>query len=232
MCLPACLWAQIARTPFNYTNTARTLLAKCDDNQFQRLILQFLTLEKNYRIASMLIIIGALSAPRDVERRESGSMFCSTNHLLKFERIEQKAWKHSAEKYHDQTMGLSVGENPDKTRLTSSSFLDPLWFASLCWWPFFSLFSGALCISFSRCPSLDIRLFTYAFSCSLLRSSRCIQPVLATFLTFFRVFLGSLDAFYSSLSLVALSLSFQPIFTQTPFSTNLNNKNFLRLTKL
>ena len=104
MCLPACLWAQIARTPFNYTNTARTLLAKCDDYQFQRLILQFLTLEKNYRIASMLIIIGALSAPRDVERRESGSMFCSTNHLLKFERIEQKAWKHSAEKYHDQTM--------------------------------------------------------------------------------------------------------------------------------
>ena len=141
MCLPACLWAQIARTPFNYTNTARTLLAKCDDYQFQRLILQFLTLEKNYRIASMLIIIGALSAPRDVERRESGSMFCSTNHLLKFERIEQKAWKHSAEKYHDQTMGLSVGENPDKTRLTSSSFLDPLWFASLCWWPFFSRFS-------------------------------------------------------------------------------------------
>ena len=80
MCLPACLWAQIARTPFNYTNTARTLLAKCDDYQFQRLILQFLTLEKNYRIASMLIIIGALSAPRDVERRESGSMFCETNY--------------------------------------------------------------------------------------------------------------------------------------------------------
>ena len=129
-----------------------------------------------------------------------------------------------AEKY--QTMGLSVGENPDKTRLTSPSFLDPLWFASLCWWPFFSLFSGALCISFSRCPSLDIRLFTYAFSCSLLRSSRCIQPVLATFLTFFRVFLGSLDAFYSSLSLVALSLSFQPIFTQTPFLHELELKQF------
>ena len=28
--------------------------------------------------------------------------------------------------------GLSVRENPDKTRLTSSSFSDPLWFASLC----------------------------------------------------------------------------------------------------
>ena len=28
--------------------------------------------------------------------------------------------------------GLSVRENPDKTRLTSFSFSDPLWFASLC----------------------------------------------------------------------------------------------------
>ena len=27
--------------------------------------------------------------------------------------------------------------------ITSSSFLDALWFASLCWWPLFSLFSGA-----------------------------------------------------------------------------------------
>ena len=43
-------------------------------------------------------------ASTDVERRESGSMFCETKHFLKFERIEQKAWKHSAEKYHDQTM--------------------------------------------------------------------------------------------------------------------------------
>ena len=28
----------------------------------------------------------------------------SWNHFLKFERIEQKTWKHSAEKYHDLTM--------------------------------------------------------------------------------------------------------------------------------
>ena len=39
--LPACLRDPIARTPFNYTITARTLLAKCDDYQFQRLNLQF-----------------------------------------------------------------------------------------------------------------------------------------------------------------------------------------------
>ena len=31
MCLPACLWAQIAETPFNYSITAQTLPTKCDD---------------------------------------------------------------------------------------------------------------------------------------------------------------------------------------------------------
>ena len=119
-------------------------------------------------------------------------------------------------------------ENPDETRLTSSSFSELLWFASLCWWPLFSLFSGALCISFSLCSSLDIRLFTCAFSCSLSRYSHNFLLILASFLTFLRVFLDSLDAFYFSLSLAALFLSFQPIFTQKPLSTNLNNNNFLR----
>ena len=41
MCVPARLWGQIARTPSNCTITVRTLLAKCYDYQFQRLILQF-----------------------------------------------------------------------------------------------------------------------------------------------------------------------------------------------
>ena len=104
MCLPACLWAHIARNPFNYTITARTRLAKCDDYQFQILILQFPALGKNYCIAGMFIITRALSTPRDVERREISSMFFETNYFFKFERIEYKAWKHSAEKYHDQTM--------------------------------------------------------------------------------------------------------------------------------
>ena len=36
----------------------------------------------------MFIMTRAVSAPRDVERRESGSMFCETNYFLKFERIE------------------------------------------------------------------------------------------------------------------------------------------------
>ena len=102
-----------------------------------------------------------------------------------------------------------------KTSLAPSSFADPLWFASLCWRPLLSLFSEALRISFSLCSSLDIRLFTYAFSCSLLRSSRRILPILASFLTFLRVFLDSLYAFYLLLSLIALSLSFQPILLKT-----------------
>ena len=70
---------------------------------------------KIYRIASVLIIIRRVSMPRHVERRESRSMVCETNHFLKFERIEQKAWKHSAEKYHDRTKKFAhsaVGQTP------------------------------------------------------------------------------------------------------------------------
>ena len=78
MCLPACLWAQIAKTPFNYTITAQTLLAKCDHYRFQRSILQFPPLGKKYRIAGMFTMTRALRTPRDVEQRESGSMFCET----------------------------------------------------------------------------------------------------------------------------------------------------------
>ena len=78
MCLSACLWAQIAKTPFNYTITAQTLLAKCDDYRFQLLILQFPALGKKYRSASMFIMIRAIRTPLDVRRRESGSTFCET----------------------------------------------------------------------------------------------------------------------------------------------------------
>ena len=80
MCLSACLWAQIAKTLFNYY-------------QFQRLILQFPALGENYGIASMFILTRGLRTPRDVERRERGSMFCETNYFLKFEWIVWKAWK-------------------------------------------------------------------------------------------------------------------------------------------
>ena len=95
-------------------------------------------------------------------------------------------------------------------------------------------FQERLRISFSRYFSLDICLFTCAFSSSLSRSSRRVLPILAPVLTFLRDFLDSLYAVYPLVSLVGLSLSIQPtcIFTQNPLSTNLNLNNFLRLTKL
>ena len=85
--MSACLWAQIAKTPFNYTITAQTLLAKCDDYRFQILILQF-PAGKNYRIASMFITTRAVSTPRDVERRESGSMFGETIEIISWSSYE------------------------------------------------------------------------------------------------------------------------------------------------
>ena len=70
--------SNIGKTPFNYTITAQTLLAKCDDYRFQRLILQFPAIGKKYRIASIFIITRAVSSLRDVERRESSFMFGET----------------------------------------------------------------------------------------------------------------------------------------------------------
>ena len=66
-------------------------------------------------------------------------------------------------------------------------------------------FQERLRISFSLYFSLDICLFTYAFSCSLWRSSRRVLPILAPFLTFLRDFLDSLYAVYPLVSLVAVS---------------------------
>ena len=45
-------------------------------------------------------------------------------------------------------LNLSVRENLDKKRLTPIFSSDPLWFASLCWWPLFSLFSGVFVFPF------------------------------------------------------------------------------------
>ena len=67
-------------------------------------------------------------------------------------------------------------------------------------------------------------LFSYAF----FSPYSAYFSVLSDFLPRF------LDLLYNSyflLSLVALSLSFRPIFTQNPFSTNLDYDNFLRLRK-
>ena len=68
--------------PSLITRSQLTLLAKCDDYGFQRSILQFPALGNKFRIASMFIITRAVSTPRDVERRESGSMFCETIEII------------------------------------------------------------------------------------------------------------------------------------------------------
>ena len=95
--------------------------------------------------------------------------------------------------------------------------------------------------SFLHCSSLDIRLFTYVISCSLFAF---LSPysVFLFFYFFFFVF-GVLFNFLDYFSpialrllllfafLVAHSLSFHPIFTQNPLSTNLNYNNSLPLSK-
>ena len=70
----------------------------------------------------------------------------------------------------------------------------------LCSWPLFSLFSAALCISFSRCSSLDIRLFTYAFSFFF-------SELLSPFSTYFSV-LSNFLAHFSWLAWRLLPLAF------------------------
>ena len=78
---------------------------------------------------------------------------------------------------------------PRLSRILCSSFLfvDDLF--SVC-------FQERLCISFSRCSSLDMSLFTYVFSCSLSRSFHRILPILVSSLTILRVFLDPLYVFY------------------------------------
>ena len=83
------------------------------------------------------------------------------------------------------------------------------------------------CIS----SSLDIRHFTCAFSCFPSRSSRNVLPILASFLTFLRVFLDSLRLLL--LAFFGRSVSvFPAYFHSKPLSTSLNYNNFVRLTKL
>ena len=135
-------------------------------------------------------------------------------------------------------LGLSVRENPDKTRLTFSSFSDPLWFASLYWWPLFSLFSGEslyvlLALLFARYSPFYLCLFLFSF---FLLSRSAYFGVLSNFLArFSRLTLRLLPLVFFvcvcvCVFFITLSLSTQPIFTQNPLSTNLNYDNFLPLT--
>ena len=104
MRLPACLWAQIARTPFNYTITARTLLAKCDDYQFQRLILQFPAFGKksSYRKNVHHNLSIKYASRCWVKRKWRNVLWDKPFPGVQTNLVE--SWKHSTEKYHDQTI--------------------------------------------------------------------------------------------------------------------------------
>ena len=94
--------------------------------------------------------------------------------------------------------------------------------------------------SFLHCSSLDIRFFTYVISCSLFAFLSPYSVFLFFFFFFvFGVLFNFLD-YFSPIALrllllfaflVAQSLSFHPIFTQNPLSTNLNYNNSLPLSK-
>ena len=96
MCLPACLWAQIARNPI--TELGRFLQNVMTIN-FRDWFISFQHKEKNYRIASMFITTRAsVSPPRNVERRESGSMFC--------EAIETISWSSNESSRKHENIAL------------------------------------------------------------------------------------------------------------------------------
>ena len=123
MCLPACSWAQIVRTPFNYTITARTLLVKCDGYQFQRLILQFpasgkkLSYRKHVHHAWY------------VEQRESGSMFCMWDNSFPEVRTNRvESTKHSTENWKVPWLNneIHLSRSSAKSILPVSLFTPPI----------------------------------------------------------------------------------------------------------
>ena len=110
MCLPACLWAQIARNPI--TELGRFLQNVMTIN-FRNWFISFQHKEKNYRIANMFITTRAsVSPPRNVERRESGSMFC--------EIIETISWSSNESSRKHENIALKSTIPNNEIRLSRS----------------------------------------------------------------------------------------------------------------
>ena len=93
----------------------------------------------------------------------------------------------------------------------------------LCCWPLFSLFSGALCLSFSRCSSLVIRRFVLVFSCPLWYSSQRVSTC------FLRCFSLSLPFSRLASTLILLALSVSAYFNPKRFHQKLELKWFLSI---
>ena len=123
MCLPACSWAQIVRTPFNFTITARTLLLNVMATNFRDWFFSFQHQEKNYRIASMFIMHNMLN-----KGKVAPCFVCGTTHFLKFERIEWKAWKHSTENWKVPWLNneIHLSRSSAKSILPVSLFTPPI----------------------------------------------------------------------------------------------------------
>ena len=77
-------------------------------------------------------------------------------------------------------------------------------------------FQERLCISFSHCSSLDNRLYTYVFSCSLSRSFRRILLILVSSLTFLRFFSTRFTSFTSCFFRSRGLFLFIPFSLKTP----------------
>ena len=128
-------------------------------------------------------------------------------------------------------LGLSVRENPDKTRLTS--FLSRILCSSLLFVDdvFSVCFQERLCISFSRCSSLGNRLLltSFLFSFAFLSPYSAYFCILSNFLVrFCRLALRLL-----LLAFFGRSVSFLSAYSHSkPSLHELNYSNFLPSKKL
>ena len=81
-----------------------------------------------------------------------------------------------------------------------------------------------LCISFSCCYSLDIRLFTFAFFCCISCSSCCILPIVVSF-NFLHLTLSFISAaifvckLIRNCKILRIAVQLQPLHNDFPLKT-------------
>ena len=143
------------------------------------------------------------------------------NHKLKL--VSNDDWRKKIRIF----LGLGVRENLDKTRPTF--LFSRLLCSLLLFVDDLSLFSGAslyflLALLFARYSPFYLCLFLFSFAYLSPYSAYC--SIVSNFLARFPRF--ALPLLLLAV-LVALPLSFQPIFIQNHLSTNLNYSNFPRL---
>ena len=88
MRLAACLWAQILARPRLNHDHSSDASCKMWWLSISETDSSVSSIREKYRIASMFIITRAVSTHRDVERRESGSMFCEIIEIISWSSYE------------------------------------------------------------------------------------------------------------------------------------------------